>query len=301
MDGMMDDVMNKVQPNLNNKAVSFALILNSAFTVFQIAVGILAGSLALLADAMHNFVDILTLTISFIANKLSFKRGNHQHTFGFGRATILAAQFNSLIMLGIASYIVFEAIGRLLSPSEVNGIWVIIVGAMGFVINGMNALKLRKHQSDLNMRSAYIDMLFDALGSLGASVGGILITFTGMRAIDPIIALAIAGFLIFNAQRILREAISILLEGTPQGVNFEQISEAILEDKRIILTDDIHIWALRSNFNFLACHIVLDKADFQVQREIVAGVKARCQALGIQHTTIEVEDLAAHQKYQHTH
>jgi cobalt-zinc-cadmium efflux system protein len=151
------------------------------------------------------------------------------------------------------------------------------------------------------MKSAYIDMLFDSFGSLGAMVGGIVIVATGFRPIDPMISLVIAGFLLFNALRILGEAISILLEGTPSGVSIERITETILQDPRIILTDDIHVWALKSNFNFLACHIVLDRSDFPAQREIIDGVKARCRELGIQHTTIEVEDMAAHQQYLHTH
>jgi cobalt-zinc-cadmium efflux system protein len=132
-------------------------------------------------------------------------------------------------------------------------------------------------------------------------IGGVVIVLTGFRAIDPLISLLIAGLLVLNALRIFREAISILLEGTPSGVTIEKISQSILQDPRIILTDDIHVWALKSHFNFLACHIVLDRRDFPAQREIIDGVKARCRRLGIQHTTIEVEDLAAHQQYLHSH
>jgi cobalt-zinc-cadmium efflux system protein len=285
----------------SDKSLKIALVLNSLFTVFEIIAGWLSGSLALIADAIHNATDVLTLLISFIANRVSRRSGNQRHTFGFGRATILAAQLNSVVMILVAGFISIEAYQRLFEPLEIEGSWVILVASSGVLLNGAMAWLLSKQKSDLNMRSAFIDLFFDALSSVGAVAAGIILVTTGFSKVDSIVAFIIAALLLFNAVKIFAEAISVLLEGTPRGLDLTTVESTILEDERIITTDDIHLWAIRSNYNFLACHIVIENRDLVEVRQIVDSLKARLLKLRIQHTTIEVENPTDHLKYSHTH
>ncbi|MDR2538451.1 MAG: cation diffusion facilitator family transporter [Bifidobacteriaceae bacterium] len=296
-----NDHTNLAGNNQKRSAISIALILNSAFTVFEVVIGLISGSLALVADAIHNATDVLTLSISFVANKISRRQGNKKHTFGYGRATILAAQFNSMIMILVAGFIAFEAYQRLWQTLEIEGMWVIVVAACGIVVNGIMAWLLSKEKSDLNMRSAYIDLFFDTLSSGGAVISGIVLVTSGYTKVDSIIAFVIAALLLFNALQIFKEAVSILLEGTPKEIDLQKVERAILADPRILITDDILVWSIRSHYNFLACHIVIDDRDFKHARDIVNGVKDRLVQIKIQHTTIEVENHADHLRFSHEH
>lgn len=274
----------------NDKAVKFGLILNSIYTVVEFVFGILTGSLALIADASHNLTDTLTLSISFVANKISRRKATDAKTFGYGRATILAALLNSIIMLLVAAFIVYEAIQRLSHPEPIAGGIVAIVASVGILVNSSIAFVLYKQRSDLNMRSAFIDMAFDALSSLGAVIAGLIMLLTGLLWVDSVIGLLIAGLLIFNSIKIIKEAIEILLEGTPRDINLESVKKNILSTNKVVSVDDIHVWAIRSNYNALSCHIAINKDDLSFSRKIVEDVKlSLVSELNIQHATIEVE------------
>lgn len=195
----------------NDSSIKFGLFLNSVYTIVEFAFGIATGSLALIADASHNLTDTFTLTVSFIANRISRREANDSKTFGYGRATILAALLNSSIMLAVAGFIVFEAIQRIQHPVAIEGGVVAIVAAFGIVVNGSIALVLSKNRKDLNMRSAFVDMAFDALSSVAAVASGLIIYFTGAKYIDSIVGLLIAALLLYNTLKILKEAVQILL------------------------------------------------------------------------------------------
>lgn len=277
-------------PTDNDGSIKFGLALNSAFTVVEFIFGILTGSLALIADAAHNLTDTFTLTVSFVANRLARRKANDNKTFGYGRTTILAALLNASVMLGVAGFITIEAVRRLGNPQPVEGGVVAMVALVGIAVNGSIAYVLFKRRSDLNMRSAFIDMAFDALSSLAAVIAGVVILLTGINGIDSIIGLLIAGLLVYNTLKILREAVQILLEGTPKDVDINAIKNAIVGTEKVLSVDDMHIWVIRSGYNALSCHIVIEETELENSRKIVEAVKATLRnGYNIRHATIEVE------------
>lgn len=282
-------------------SLKFGLVLNSLYTIVEFGFGVLTGSLALIADASHNLTDTFTLTVSFIANRISRRKANNSKTFGYGRATILAALFNATLMLAVAGFIVFEAIQRLSHPQAIEGGIVAIVASVGILVNGSIAYILSKNRKDLNMRSAFIDMAFDALSSLGAVIAGIIILLTGITWIDSLIGFVIAALLVFNTLKILREAVQILLEGTPKDLDIIAVTQAIAETDSVLSVDDMHVWAIRSGYNALSCHIAIDEAELKNSRVIVENTKRRLlKDFNIHHATIEVElkDCVTHEDHE---
>jgi len=282
-------------------SIKFGLVLNSLYTIVEFGFGIFTGSLALIADATHNLTDTFTLSVSYGANRLARREANESKTFGYGRATILAALLNASVMIAVAVFIAFEAIRRLQQPVEIEGGIVAIVALVGIVVNGSIAYVLYKRRQDLNMRSAFIDMLFDTLSSLGAVIAGLIMLFTDVLYVDSLVGLLIAGLLLYNSLKILTEAIQILLEGTPRGLDVSAITQAIIETNKVLSVDDMHIWAIRSGYNTLSCHIAIDENDLKVSRSIVEAVKAKLRNdYDIKHATIEVEleDCTKHEGHE---
>ena len=285
----------------NDNSIKFGLVLNTGFTIVEFIFGILTGSLALIADAAHNLTDTFTLTVSFVANRLARREANDSKTFGYGRATILAALLNASVMLAVAAFIVIEAIQRLGNPHPVEGGIVAIIAFIGILVNGSIAIVLSKNRKDLNMRSAFVDMSFDALSSLGAFIAGLVIWLTGITWVDSAVGLVIAALLVYNTLKILREAVQILLEGTPKDLDVTALTQAITDTDKVLSVDDMHVWAIRSGYNALSCHIVIDEAELNDSRNIVEAVKAKLRSdYGIQHATIEVEleDCTKHENHE---
>jgi cobalt-zinc-cadmium efflux system protein len=274
----------------NDKGIKFGLALNTAFTIVEFIFGVLTGSLALVADAAHNLTDTFTLFVSFAANRLARRKANESKTFGYGRATILAALLNASVMFAVAVFIVIEAIQRLGSPHPVVGGIVAAVAFVGILVNGSIAIVLSRNRKDLNMRSAFLDMVFDALSSLGAVIAGLIIWLTGITWVDSAVGLVIAALLVYNTLKILREAVQILLEGTPEDLDIIAVTQAIADTDKVLSVDDMHVWAIRSGYNALSCHIAIDEANLKQSRAIVEEVKAKLRtSYDIQHATIEVE------------
>lgn len=274
----------------SGKSIKFGLLLNSLFTIVEFGFGIVTGSLALIADATHNLTDTVTLAVSFTANKFAKRKADKNRTYGYGRVTILAAMLNSLIMLGVAGFISVEALQRFQHPQSVEGGIVALVAFVGILVNGSIAYALSKHSSDLNMRSAFIDMLFDALSSLGAVVAGLIILFTGFSGIDSIVGLLIAALLLYNTVKIIREAVHILLEGTPGDIDLNDVRKTITSHTKVEKVDDLHVWSIRSGYRALSCHIAIKEKDLNHSRSVVEEVKKKLRDNhNIQHVTIEVE------------
>lgn len=274
----------------SNNSLIFGIILNGAYTVVGFVFGLLTGSLALITDAIHNLTDNVTLGISYAANRIAARQANSRKTFGYGRATILAAVINASFLIGIALFIVNEAVQRLQNPIEVEGSIIAAVAFGGIVVNATVAYTLSKNRQDLNMRSAFIDQLFDTLSSLGAMLAGLIIMFTGIQFIDTVVALIVVALLLYNTIKILKEATNILLEGVPDGVDIDRIQAVIIAIDKVIEIDDMHIWTIRSGYNALSCHVVIDERELKNSRAIVETIKGMLRAEhGIKHATIEIE------------
>lgn len=276
--------------NLNSK-LKFGIILNTLFTLIQFTVGIISGSLALISDAGHNLTDSLSLVISYFAQKMSGRKSTPDKTYGYGRATIISALINSIILITLAIYIFYEAYTRILHPQAVSGSLIAVVSFIGILINGGIALMFRNSTKDLNMRSAFLSMAFDTLASVGALIAGVIIYFTHFFIIDAIVSIIIGLMLLFSAWGVLKDALHILFEGTPRGIDFEKVKKEIFDAfPEITNVDDLHIWSISSNKTALSCHIALEKSDIQKSVEIVTEVKKILHdRFAIEHSTIEIE------------
>lgn len=265
------------------------LILNTGFTVFEFVVGIMSGSLALVSDAGHNLTDSLSLLIAFVAEKFGHKRADANHSYGHKRATIIAALFNSSILVLLALFIFYSAVQRFLHPEPVSGGLVMVVAFVGILINGSIAWLFSKNQ-DLHIRSAFLSMAFDTLASIGALAAGIFIYFTGQTVADPIASVVIGIMLLVSAGEVIGDSLHILLEGVPKGIDVNEVTKTIAAFPQVRSYHELHIWSLSSNDVALSCHLVLNNCTLAESTQINKDLKAKLKSqFGIETTTIEVE------------
>ena len=242
-----------------NRNLIIGIGLNTGFTIFEFIVGILSGSLALVSDAGHNLTDSLGLIISLSANKIAARQANQDKTYGYGRASIVAALLNAGILIVLALFIFFEAYQRIMHPQPVAGGVVAVVAFLGILANGVNAALFVKDLDDLNIRSAFVGMFFDTLASVGALIAGLVILFAHQTLADPLASILIGIMLLFSTWKIIEEALHILLEGTPKGINVDLVKELIKSNQLVQDVDDLHIWSISSHYAALSCHIVIDE------------------------------------------
>ena len=274
---------------IDNK-LKVGLFLNTGFTIFEFAVGIFSGSLALLSDAGHNLTDSLSLLIVFFAQKIAKREANVDHSYGYGRATILAAFVNGLILVLLALYIFYEAWGRIMQPERVAGSLVAGVAFVGIVVNTSVALLFRKDQDSMHIKSAYINMFFDALASVGTLLAGVLIILTKQTIFDSLISILIGILLLRSSWEVVRDAMHVLLEGVPSGINTKKVKEVILGNSLVKHVDDLHIWAISSQYAALSCHVVIEDCDLEKSTQLVKEIKQELQRkCNIEHATIETE------------
>lgn len=274
----------------NDAPFGLGLVLNSTFTVFEFVVGILTGSLALIADATHNLTDSLTLVVSYIAQRIGKRLPTKAKTYGYGRATIVAALLNAGILIAVAAFIAYEAVQRLSDPHPVEGGVVAAVAFVGILINGYIAWRFSKQKNNLNAKSAYTNMLYDTLSSVGALIAGLVMMATGWSGLDAVIGLLIAGMLLFATFKIIAEAMHVLLEGVPPGIDLTLIEHKLRKVRQVKEVDDLHVWAISSEYIALSCHLIIDDDDLKDSRHIVEEAKQMlAEKFAIGHSTIEIE------------
>ncbi|MEW6554897.1 MAG: cation diffusion facilitator family transporter [Actinomycetota bacterium] len=272
------------------KRLVAAIVANTAFLVFEVVFGIVAGSLALLADAGHNFSDSFALVLSLIAVRMMSRPKTEEKTFGYHRMGILAAFINSLLIVFICFYLFYEAIQRFIDPVEVEGALVIIVAGLGVLVNGGLALLLWRGREDLNMKSAFLHLFTDAAVSLGVVISGVIILLTDWLYIDPLITMLIGVFIIISAFQIMREAFHILMESVPRGVDYARIITDISSRPGVVEVHDLHIWEIGSHLYSLTAHIVVDDENLSEYGELLRGIKQMLLAEHkVVHTTLELE------------
>jgi cobalt-zinc-cadmium efflux system protein len=270
-------------------AISLALTL--AFVLFEVMAGIKAGSLALLSDAGHNFTDVVALGLSWYAITISEQPANAQKTFGYHRVGILVALLNSTTLVLIALGIVYEAYQRLLLPTAVDAQTLIGVGTIAFIINSLTAwLVMHGSQNDLNLRSAFLHLLGDAVSTLGAIAAGIGIFYTQLYWLDPLASTVIAGLILWNAWGIVRETVAILLESTPADIDMSEMVRDLLSVEGVRGVHDLHIWSINQRLRLLSAHVVTDdmtlSAGAALQQRVNALIQARYH---IHHSTLQLE------------
>ena len=273
----------------NRSTLAIALVLIGGFTVVEVAAGILAGSLALLADAAHMLSDTASLGLAFFAAWLSTRPATPRRSFGFRRAEILAALFNGMALVAVSIWIFVTAVGRLGDPPEVPGGWILAVGVLGLAVNAVAALVLARAGADsLNIRAALGHVLADLLGSVGVIAAGAVVLVTGWEYADPVAALAIGVLVLAGAWRILRESVEILLEETPAGIDAEEVGSALAAADGVVEVHDLHIWTITSGFPALSAHVLVTPGGdcHGVRRDLERLLHER---FGLDHTTLQVE------------
>jgi cobalt-zinc-cadmium efflux system protein len=264
------------------------------FVTVEIAAGLHAGSLALLSDAGHNFTDALALLLAWVGAWLQAKPADEVKTFGYHRAGVLCAFVNALVLVGLSLWIFYESYERLLNPRPVNEGLMFWIAGLGLVLNAgiMWGLRDARHH-DLNVRSAYLHMLGDALGSIGILAGAYLIRQTGWLTIDPLLSILIGGLIVWTAWDVIRDALNILLEGLPRGLQLRGVIDHMRQVEGVLDVHDLHIWSLGSNAHALSCHVLIDDLP---PSESDAILKRLNDSLGrrfqIHHTTVQFEHVS---------
>lgn len=272
-----------------NTAFIIGMALNFLFVIAEVAVGLYIHSLSLLSDAGHNLADVGALGLSLLAFRLQKVKSNEHYTYGYRKTSILVALFNAMILLVSIGAIIYEAIHRFLSPEPVQGGPIAIVAAIGIVINAGTALLfLRDKDKDLNVKSAYLHLLSDAVVSIGIVIAGIVITYTGWSWVDPVMSIIIALVIIAGTWGLLKHSLRLSLDGVPEGIRLEEIRNAVLKVNGVKDFKHIHIWAISTTENALTGHLVITPATTREDElKIKKEVRHLLEHMNIQHATLE--------------
>jgi cobalt-zinc-cadmium efflux system protein len=268
-----------------------AVALTLTFVLVEAVSGWFADSLALMSDAGHNLADAAALGFSWYALRAARKPSHHRMTFGYHRVGVFAALANAISLVAIALVIGWEAIGRIREPAVANGPVMIGVAAAGIVVNLLIGLWLHKgSKDDLNIRSAYLHMLGDAVSAFGVVIAGILVATMRAPLADPVVSLLIAGLILYSSYGVLRESATVLLEGTPSGMDMPAVIAAIKSVTGVLDVHDLHVWMVGPGVVACSCHILVAEQSIregqQVLRAVVHDIEHRFR---ITHTTVQVE------------
>ncbi|WP_374321352.1 cation diffusion facilitator family transporter [Brevundimonas sp.] len=273
----------------NARQLTIALVLTGTFLAVEVAGGLYFNSLALLSDAAHMLTDAAALALALTAIHIGKKAADDRRTFGYRRFEILAAAFNAILLFVVAGYVLYEGVKRIFEPEPVGSIGMLAVAAVGLIVNliSMRVLAGRK-DSSLNVKGAYLEVWADMLGSLGVIVAAMIITLTGWRWVDPIVAILIGLWVLPRTWILLRETTHILLEGAPKGLALAEVRTALLTVPGVASLHDLHVWVSGADQPSCTVHLVLsDRADADAVRQQAAVLlKSR---FDLHHATIQVE------------
>jgi cobalt-zinc-cadmium efflux system protein len=276
----------------DRRLLSLALVVLAGFMVAEVVLGIVASSLALLADAGHMLTDASALGLALFAAWAAALPARGRWTFGFARAEILAAQANGVTLLVIAVLILYSAIRRLIEPPEVDGGIVAIVALAGIAVNfGVLVILSRARRESLNVRGAYLHVATDLVAFVGTAVAGLLIVLTGWDRFDPVASLVVACLMLAASVTLLRESTLIFLEGAPTSALPKDVGRAIATHEGVVETHDLHVWTVTSGFSALSAHVLVrpDADCHRIREELEQMLHER---FGVEHSTLQVEHAA---------
>lgn len=273
----------------NKRRLLLVFGLTTTYLIAEVIGGLVTGSLALLADAGHMLTDVAGLGLALMAIKFAERPATPERTYGYYRVEILAALTNAVVLIGISVYILFEAWERFLNPPVVESKGMLIVAVIGLIINIVGVILLRKGSKEsLNMKGAYFEVVSDMLTSIGVLIAGVIMLTTSWYYADPIISAGIGLFILPRTWMLLREAVGILLEGTPSGVNLTAIREAVGQLPGVSEIHDLHVWTLTSGVNAMSAHVVvMDTSEHDGVLSAVHDVITK--NFPIAHVTVQVE------------
>jgi len=270
--------------------LAMALGLTTAFMIAEVVGGLWTGSLALLADAAHMLTDAGGLALALIAIRFAERPATPEKTFGYVRAEVLSALTNAVVLLILTIYILYEAYQRFQNPPEIIGGPMLVVAVVGLCVNLVSMKLLAGGSSEsLNVKGAYFEVLSDMLGSLGVIIAAIVVLFTGWTIVDPIVGAGIGLFIVPRTWSLMKQAVHILMEGTPPEVDVTLVEAKLVAIPGVIAVDDLHIWTITSGLDAMSCHLVVD--DMSKATAVLTAASATMRTeFGLAHTTIQIED-----------
>jgi cobalt-zinc-cadmium efflux system protein len=271
-----------------HRAFGWALMFTLGFAVVEVAAGFLSNSLALVSDAGHMLTDSLSLGLAAFAAWLSRRPPSAQHSYGLARAEVVAALINSLLMLALVSFIVYEAWQRFSQPREVQGTTVFVVALIGLTVNLAVGWLLMKGEESLNRQAALLHVAGDALGSVAALAAGLVIMFTGWTPIDPILSVVISLLILVSTLNLLRQSLHVLMEGVPSNIDLNAVGNHLAQLENVTQVHDLHIWALASGQIALSAH--MDVKELSHWPQVLANARTMLSTeFGIGHITLQPE------------
>ena len=288
---MPHDHAHHIDPGSGDRRVGIAIAANLILTAAQVAGGLLSGSLALIADALHNFSDVASLVIAYAARKIARRPADARMTFGYGRAEIVAALINYTTLIVIGLYLAYEGVMRLADPPEVAGWTVVILGAVALVVDALTAaLTWSMQKGSVNVRALFVHNLSDALSSVGVIVGGTLILLYDLRWVDPAITILIAGYILYLATTEIGGPIRTLMLGSPPEIDCDAVIGSLRGTPGVADVHHVHLWQMEEHRAALDTHIVVEEGSWGRLEEVKHAVKERLrERFGIDHSTLEFE------------
>lgn len=268
-----------------------SIVLNLIITIAEVIGGIISGSLALLSDALHNLSDTLSLAVSLFAIRISRRQPDENRTFGYKRAEIIGAFVNLIVLVVIAIWLVKESVERFLNPTPIDAKVMLIVATIGLLANLLTAFLLhRDSRSSLNIRSAYLHIVTDALSSVGVIAGGLIIWKWEWYIIDPIMCILISVYIVYHSSSMIRETVDILMNSAPADVNMDEVLQSVRKVSGVQDIHHVHLWRLSENNNALEAHIVIDEDLLPEMENIKGAIKSMLSDdFSIGHSTLEFE------------
>ena len=278
------------------KNIFFAFILNLAFSVFEFIGGVFTGSVAIISDAIHDIGDATSIGVAFFLEKKSKKQPDKKYTYGYARYSVIGSVLTTLILLLGSAMIIYNAVLRIISPTEINYNGMIIFAIVGVCVN-LGAALLTRDGDSLNQKAVNLHMLEDVLGWVVVLVGAIVMRFTDFYIIDPLMSIGVAIFILINALKNLKEILDLFLEKTPRDISIDEIAEHICEVEGVLSVHHIHVWSMDGHNNYATMHVVVKGDTHTIKHNIRGELKEH----GIGHATLEIETEDEHCHEEHCH
>ena len=273
--------------------IFWAILINVGITAAEAVAGFLTGSLALLSDAVHNLSDVVALALSYAGAKMERKAPTPTHSYGLGRAEVFVGLVNAVTLVVITAWIFYEAYLRLLTPRKLPGITLLAVGFVGVTGNLASVLVLRggrKEKLSLNVRSAVLHLVLDALSAVGVMAAAAVIMLTGWHRVDPLVSVLIGIVILAGSVSLIREAVHVLMEGVPPGIRISEVRETICGVSGVKGVHDLHIWSITSTYTAMSAHVVVHEDDIDSFAQIRADIVRRLKEVhSIDHCTLQPE------------
>ena len=271
------------------KNIKVAFFLNLSFTIIEFIGGFLTNSMAILSDAVHDLGDSFSLGLSWYFQKVAKKPRTKQYTYGFKRFSLLGAIINSVVLLVGSVLILMHAVPRLFNPSEPDVKGMLLLAVIGVIVNGAAVLRLRKGHS-LNEKVVSLHLLEDVLGWLAVLIGAGIMYFVHAPFIDPLLSMLISVFILFNVYKNIRQAMRVILQGSPQSPDIDEVERALRLCPEVQSVHDLHLWSVDGEYNVLTVHVVLsEELPIKKLHDLKTDIREKLLSLGVQHSTIEFE------------